>query len=61
MEVSKSSDITEEDTEESSTKESSFDYNTDWDIDFESFSYDIAINLVRKAPPSDDVDENDSL
>ena len=61
MEVSKSSDITEEDTEESSTKGSSFDYNTDSDIRFESFSYDIAINLVRKAPPSDDVDENDSL
>ena len=34
MEVSKSSDIIEDDTEESSTKGSSFDYNTDSDIDF---------------------------
>ena len=58
---SESSDFIEEDTEESSTEGSSSDYDTDSDIDLENSGYDIAINPVNQAPPTnDDADENDS-
>ena len=59
---SESSDFIEEDTEESSTEGSSSDYDTDSDIDLENSGYDIAINPVNQAPPTDDdADENDSI
>ena len=58
---SESSDFIEEDNEESSTEGSSSDYDTDSDIDLENSGYDIAINPVNQAPPTnDDADENDS-
>ena len=58
---SESSDFIEEDTEELSPEESSSDYDTDSDIDLENSGYDIAINPVNQAPPTnDDADENDS-
>ena len=44
---SESSDFIEEDTEESSTEESIFDYDTESDIDLENSGYDIAINPVN--------------
>ena len=44
---SESSDFIEEDTEESSTEESIFDYDTESDIDLEYSGYDIAINPVN--------------
>ena len=54
-------DFIEEGTEESSTEGSSSDYDTDSDIDLENSGYDIAINPVNQAPPTDDTDENDSV
>ena len=58
---SESSDFIEEDNEESSTEGSSSDYDTDSDTDLENSGYDIAINPVNQAPPTnDDADENDS-
>ena len=56
---SESSDFIEEDTEESSTEGSSFNYDTDSDIDLENSNYDIAINSVSQARPTDHTDEND--
>ena len=56
---SESSDFIEEDTEESSTEGSIFDYDTDSDIDLENSGYDIAINPVNLARPTDHADEND--
>ena len=57
---SESSDFAEEDTEEPSTEGPSSDYDTDSNIDLENSSYDIAINPVNQAPPTnDDADEND--
>ena len=56
---SESSDFIEEDTEESSTEESIFDYDTESDIDLENSGYDIAINPVNQAQPTDHADEND--
>ena len=45
----------------SSTEGSSSDYDTDSDIDLENSGYDIAINPVNQAPPTDDADEKDSV
>ena len=58
---SESSEFIEEDTEESSTEGSSSDYDTDSDIDLENSGYDIAINPVNQAPPTDDAGKNDSV
>ena len=58
---SESSDFIEEGTEESSTEGSCSDYDTDSDIDLETFGYDVAINPVNQAPPTDDEDENNSV
>ena len=58
---SESSEFIVEDTEESSTEGSSSDYDTDSDIDLENSGYDIAINPVNQAPPTDDVGKNDSV
>ena len=56
-----SSEFIEKDTEESSTEGSSSDYDKDSDIDSENSGYDIAINPVNRAPPTDDdADENEA-
>ena len=59
---SESSGFIEEATEESSTEGSSSDYDTDSDIDLENSGYNITINTVNQAEPTDDdADENDSV
>ena len=59
---SESSGFIEEATEESSTEGSSSDYDTDSDIDLENSGYNITINPVNQAEPTDDdADENDSV
>ena len=56
-----SSEFIEKDTRKSWREGSSSDYDTDSDIDSENSGYDIAINPVNRAPPTDaDADENDS-
>ena len=51
---SESSGFIEDDTEESSTEGSSSDYDTDSDIDLENSGYNITINPVNQAQPTDD-------
>ena len=54
-------DFIEKDIEESSTDGSSSDYDTDSDTDLENSGYDIAMNPVNQAPPTDNTDKNDSV